>query len=320
MTLSQRTPPATPRPPIIVIGIEQEWAARSLETVLGPHGFAVVRAYSGRQTLDLAEVASPDVVLIDSRLPDINGIDVCRSLRDDRLLGAHVPVVITTSGPAPREFLRQAYLAGAWSVWEQPIDGELLVLRLQTWVDAKRVVNEAERESLVDLESGLYTYRGLHRRAKEVMADAARRRTPVACIAIGPALTSGAEQGDDLRLPPRLASEIGRGVAGVARASDVIGRVGGNEFAILAPMTSRDGAVELVERLRDHFAVTPLVAGDRLSRVSLQAGLAVTSEDPLAPRGDGSELLLRASTALRYAQSLRSADVRSFDEVPMTFV
>ncbi len=311
----------TSRPPIVVVGVEQEWAARSLETVLGPRGFAVVRAYSGRQTLDLAEVAAPDVVLVDSRLPDIDGVDVCRALRDERRIGLHVPIVLTTSGPAPRDFLRQAYQAGAWSVWEQPIDGELLLLRLQTWVDAKRVVDEAERVSLIDLDSGLYTPRGMSRRAREVMSDAARRNTPVSCIAIGPTIArAGQSAVDELPVPARLAIDIGRVVVSVARGSDVVGRMGSTEFAILAPMTEQRGAMELVERLRDKVAAMPaLVADGRASRVSLRAGIANARDSALDVR-DGHDLLMRASTALRYAQSSRTADVRTYEEVPATFV
>jgi diguanylate cyclase (GGDEF)-like protein len=321
--MSRPTPAAdvTSRPPIVVVGVEQEWAARSLETVLGPRGFAVVRAYSGRQTLHLAEVAAPDVVLIDSRLPDMDGVDVCRALREERRVGAHVPIVVTTSGPAPREFLREAYRAGAWSVWEQPIDGELLLLRLQTWVDAKRVVDDAERVSLVDLESGLYTYRGLSRRTREVMADALRRQTPVSCIAIGPMVSrNGTAAPDEQPVSPRIATEIGRIVSSVARASDVVGRMGSAEFAIVAPMTELRGAVELVERLRDKVATMPaLVVDGRSSRVALRAGLATATDNSVDVR-EGTDLLVRASTALRYAQSSRAMSVRTFDEVPSTFV
>lgn len=308
------------RPPIVVVGVEQEWAARSLESVLGPRGFAVVRAYSGRQTLDLAEVAAPDVVLIDSRLPDMDGVEVCHALRAERRIGAHVPVVLTTSGPAPREFMRAAYSAGAWSVWEQPIDGELLLLRLQTWVEAKRVVDDAERVSLVDLESGLYTYRGLSRRAREVMADATRRRTPVSCIAIGPIVTRSQSAAEETPVPLTVATEIGRTLAALARGSDVVGRMGATEFAILAPMTERAGAIELVERLRDKVAsMAPLVADGQSSRIALRAGLATNPAEGIELR-DGNDLLVRASTALRYAQSSRESHVRIFDDVPMTFV
>ena len=313
-------PDPSGRPPIVVVGIEQEWAARSLETVLGPRGFAVVRAYSGRQTLDLAEVAAPDAVLIDSRLPDMDGVDVCRILRDEQRVGRQVPVIVTTSGPAPRDFLRAAYEAGAWSVWEQPLDGELMLLRLQTWVDAKRVLDDTERSSLVDSESGLYSFRGLTRRAREVMAESVRRNTPVACIALAPMASRTASMAEELPVPARVATDVGRLLAGEARGSDVIGRMGASEFAILAPMTERAGALEMVERLRDRVASMPVRADEgRHSRIMLRAGLATLAPAALEQR-DGANLLARAAAALRFAQSSRASAVRSYDEVPSTFV
>jgi len=319
MSRPSSTAEPSARPPIVVIGVEQEWAARSLESVLGPGGVAVVRAYSGRQTLDLAEVAAPDVVVVDSRLPDIDGIDVCRALREERRIGAHVPVVLTTSGPAPRDFMRAAYAAGVWSVWEQPIDGELMLLRLQTWVDAKRVVDDAERVSLVDLESGLYTYRGLSRRAKEVLFDAARRQTPVTCIAISPMASRSGTPDDELPVSREIAVELGRIVSAEARGSDVVGRMGASDFVIVAPMTGSVGAAELVERIRDRLVTLPRTTGDRGARLTLRAGLAEASSRLLEAR-DGNDLLVQASTALRFAQSTRTNAVRTFAEVPTTFV
>jgi PleD family two-component response regulator len=313
-------PDAPSRPPIVVVGVEQEWAARSLESVMGPHGFALVRAYSGRQTLDLAEVAGADAVLIDSRLPDMDGVDVVRLLRDERRIGVHVPVVLTTSGPAPRDVLRAAYSAGAWSVWEQPVDAELQLLRLQTWVASKRIVDESERVSLVDAESGLYTFRGLSRRAGEMLADARRRKTPVSCIAVSPLLARPGLQMDDGEAVAMLSGEVGRLLGRVARGSDAVGRLGSMEFAVLAPMTAEAGAGELVERMRDALATLPQPAfAGGPAQIAVRAGVTTVPADSLDAR-DGTDLLLQASTALRYAQSTGSMHVHTFAEVPSTFV
>jgi diguanylate cyclase (GGDEF)-like protein len=320
------SPGDTPvRPPIIVIGIEQEWAARSLESVLGPRGFAVVRAYSGRQTLDLAEVAAPDVVIVDSRLPDLDGLEVCRMLRDEQRIGLHVPLVLTTSGPAPREFTRTAYTSGAWSVWEQPIDGELLLLRLDNWVRAKRLVDEAERAALVDSGTGLYTYQGLRRRVREVVADAARRATPVACVAIGVSGESdrgevvGRAASGEAGVPGTVSAELARAIAASTRASDVVGRLGSGDFAIVASATDRAGVEAFVERIRHDLADLPVLVQGVRPRVHLRAGVA-TLESKAVSAPESETLLMRAATALRYAQALRDTGVRRFEDVPATFV
>ena len=310
----------SPRPHLVVIGVEQEWSARSLETVLGPQGFVLERARSGKQTLELAATANPDVVLIDSRLSDIDGVEVCRQLREAGTLGAYVPVVLMTSGSAPREFVRDAYFAGAWSVWEQPLDGELLVLRLRTWITAKRSVDTIERSRLIDIRHGLYTHRGLQHRAREMIAEAARRQTPVACIAVGATTSDASGASYERLLPSSAMNELGRAVAELARASDVVGQIGTCAFAILAPMTGADGAETIVARLRDRVAKLPsyIENGEPVS-ILVRAGIA-TIEAPQTGQSENSDLLQRAATALRNAQSPRLSDVPTLGNMPPIFV
>ena len=45
------------RPLLTLIANSQEWHSRSLESVLGPHGYAVLRAYTGKQAVERAETA-----------------------------------------------------------------------------------------------------------------------------------------------------------------------------------------------------------------------------------------------------------------------
>lgn len=320
MAIAHTTIRSSARPPILVVGVEQEWAARSLDTVLSPHGFALVRGHSGRHTVELASSVSPDVVLIDSRLSDVDGLDVCRILRTEQRVGTHVPIVLMTSGAAPRDFLREAYLAGAWSVWEQPLDGELLVLRLRTWVDAKRVVDGADRVRLLDAESGLYTCRGLHHRVREMLADAVRRQTPLSCIAVGAVAVTDDAESADRPLPPQVCGDVGRALAAVPRGSDVVGQLGSSEFAILTPMTEQDGASRMVARIRSRVAELPAFreAGQQF-RIGVRAGVA-TIAPPTPSDASGTDLLVRASTALRFAHASRALSVPGFDEVPASFV
>jgi CheY-like chemotaxis protein len=89
-------------PPLVLLANDQEWSARSLESVLGPHGYASVRAFTGRQAIELARRVHPDVVIIDSGMPDITGIEICQRLREDPEFPRSTPIVVMTSGPASR--------------------------------------------------------------------------------------------------------------------------------------------------------------------------------------------------------------------------
>src|SRR5689334_9230500 len=99
--------------PLVLIANDQEWSARSLESILGLAGYSVVRAYTAQQALERARTTQPDLVILDAQMPDMHGFDVCRALRSDPRLGATTPIIITTSRPSGRTQRLEAYRTGA---------------------------------------------------------------------------------------------------------------------------------------------------------------------------------------------------------------
>jgi Response regulator containing a CheY-like receiver domain and a GGDEF domain len=175
-----------PASPLVLIANDQEWSARSIESILGPNGYSVVRAYTGQQALERARTSQPDIIILDAQMPDMHGFEVCRALRSDPRFSVTTPIVITTSGPSGRTQRLEAYRCGAWEFLGQPLDGEALLLKLATFLQSKQQVDVLREENLLDSGTGLYNMRGLARRAKEIGADALRRREALSCIVFGP--------------------------------------------------------------------------------------------------------------------------------------
>lgn len=131
-------------PTVILIANDQEWTARSLESVLAPHGFDIVRAYTGQQAIDGARSRLPSLILLDAQLPDIHGFEVCRVLRSDPSVGPGVPIIITTAGPSGRAQRLEATRAGAWDFLGQPLDGELVLAKVETYLAAAEAIRAAQ--------------------------------------------------------------------------------------------------------------------------------------------------------------------------------
>jgi DNA-binding response OmpR family regulator len=75
--------------------VEDERAVvRGLEYALTSEGFTVLWAETGRQALDLARGQHPHLILLDIRLPDLSGFDVCRQLRAE---GRRMPILMLTA-------------------------------------------------------------------------------------------------------------------------------------------------------------------------------------------------------------------------------
>jgi diguanylate cyclase (GGDEF)-like protein len=85
----------------------------------------------------------------------------------------------------------------------------------------------------------------------------------------------------------------------VCRAVDVVGRIGGEEFAVLLPQTDREGGLSVAERLRETVAAcTVSLAGGQTLSVSISIGVAEMARED----GDLSHLLGRADAALYEAK------------------
>lgn len=287
------------RSPLVLIANDQEWSARSLESILVPNGYTVIRAYTGQQALERALNARPDLVILDAQMPDVHGIEVCRLLREDPRFSATIPILITTAGPSGRVQRLDAYRAGAWEFLGQPLDGESLLLKLGTYLAAKRDADRTRDESLLDHDTGLYNMRGLSRRAREIGSEVYRRRQPLACLVLA------AESLDaDVPTQHRLTGELGRLLRDHGRSSDAIGRLGDGEFGVIAPATEARGALRLFERIQQ--SLTPMPT-DPSRSLSLQAGYSVVPDFGVAAI-DAVELLLRATTALRELRGAGSAE------------
>jgi diguanylate cyclase (GGDEF)-like protein len=305
--------------PLVLIANDQEWSARSLESILGPSGYSVVRAYTGQQALERVRTTQPDLIILDAQMPDVHGFEVCRLLRSDPRFSATTPIIITTSGPSGRTQRLEAYQAGAWEFLGQPIDGEALLLKLATFLRCKQEVDGLREESLLDPSTGLYNMRGLARRAHEIGADAFRRRDPLACVVFSPEPEDAGPDDPPDEEGERIAQQVGQLLKRSGRSSDAIGRLGHSEFAVIAPATSSDGALRLVRRLGGSIesAPIPVRGGERCLRV--RAGYCAVPDFAESPV-DAVELLLRATTALRdLKRDGESAQVRAFEQAPLSY-
>ncbi len=110
-------------------------------------GHAVVEAASGVEALAAFERARPDVVLLDIRMPGLDGVEVCRRMRA-LPCGELTPVLFMTALRDLDTFDR-AMLAGAFDFLTKPVSPAELVVRVQAALVLRRT--SIERESLASL-------------------------------------------------------------------------------------------------------------------------------------------------------------------------
>jgi PleD family two-component response regulator len=300
-------------PPLVVIANSQEWHTRSLESILGPHGYAVLRAYTGQQAIERCRSARPDVIIIDKELPDIDGLEVCRSLRDDPLISRCTPILVTSPGHSTRKDRLAALQAGAWDFLGSALDGEELPLRLDAYVSAKFEADRVRDESLLDQFTGLYNMQGLARRARELGSMAFRHHKALACVVFSPVPVGSATQAGSASEAATLLSavKLAKVLRERTRLSDATGRLGPTEFAVIAQGTDAAGALHLAERLMAGLRAMVDEQADGEMRVA--AGFDAVPNYHEAPV-DPAEMLARATKAMRQSRTANNGQwIRQFE-------
>ena len=287
-------------PPLVLLANDQEWSSRSLESVLGPRGFATVRAFTGKQALELVRTTRADAIVLDVALPDISGLDIIRVLREEPAFQAGTPVILLTSGTPTRAQRLEAYREGAWELLSEPYDIEALVLKLELFVRAKREADRTLEAGLLDSATGLYNARGLARRAREIGADAARRRSSIACVALMAHAegSSAPEAVVGLDLEASVLGRLSEVCRQSARISDVVGRLGRSELVVIAPSTDAEGAERIIARVRGQIEEVPVPIGGQQRQLRVTSGFAAV-DDFSTSSSDVVSLLLKAAGELR---------------------
>ncbi len=285
------------RPPLVLLVNDQEWSLRSLESIIGPRGYAVIRAYNGFQGLERMRSSTPDVIICDLELGDMNGLEFARNIRNMGL-PRYIPLIITTSSNPGRQLRLDALEAGAWDLLAYPLDGQELVLKLKAYAAAKFDADRATDNALMDDSTGLYNMKGLAKRAQELGSHAYRHAEPMACVVFS-VVPNGAGEATNEALSRAMAA-VGDAIKVLGRESDAIGKIGRSGFAVVAPETNKEGAILLAERFSQFLKAQAFDTSD-LENFVIQAGYDAVSDFREAPM-DPTELITRATSASNRAE------------------
>jgi len=114
-----------PRPRVLVVDDEPQ-ILRALRVILRESGFEALPASTGEEALDLAALQHPDAGIVDLLLPDIDGVELCRRLRE----WTDIPLIVL-SAVGDEDAKVRALAAGADDYVTKPFGPRELVARLQ---------------------------------------------------------------------------------------------------------------------------------------------------------------------------------------------
>lgn len=126
----------------ILLVEDDERISEPLLRVLGTEGFEAVHASTGLEGLELLTARRPDLLLLDLTLPDIDGLDVCRKVREER---PELPIIMLTARAEEMDVI-VGLGAGADDYVPKPFRLAELVARIKARLRVAEAANQMPRE------------------------------------------------------------------------------------------------------------------------------------------------------------------------------
>ena len=131
-TGARQTPGAAPRRPRILVVEDNPVSLELMVELLSPRGFEVHACSDGREVMRLAKAHRPDLILLDINLPNIDGLTLARTLREDPETRATTILAVSAYAMAGDE--ERVLKAGCDGFIPKPIDTKTVLSTVSTFL------------------------------------------------------------------------------------------------------------------------------------------------------------------------------------------
>ena len=271
----------------------------------------------GSEAVDMARSISPDLILLDVEMPDIDGISVCERIKSDPAF-QDVPILfVTVHSDVDMEV--RALAAGAVDFITKPPHPHVVRARVKSYLALKQRSDQLRRLTTIDGLTGVGNRRAFDAALDIEWRRACRTGEPLSLLMIDVDHfkrfndSYGHQAGDDC-----LRGVAQTLAAAINRPGDVTARYGGEEFAMLLPNCVRDHAVTFAETVLTRVAAlgVPHAASDVASHVTVSIGAASFTSVCQAERAElrkGGGCSILESCRLGSADLLKAADLALYE-------
>ncbi len=263
--------------PKILIVDDQDSVRLLIRQVLSTDGYQIAESVDGRSALTLLPEFKPDLVLLDCIMPGMDGIELCRHIKESPD-GQLLPVLMVTS-LEDEIAVERAFAAGVSDYVTKPINFAVLRQRVRYLLKAGIAERQVRHLAFHDALTGLANRVLLRERLRHGIARAAREKKMLGLVFVD--LDNFKWVNDTLghSVGDQVLKSVAARLKQAVRDCDTVARLGGDEFVLLVEnMVSSQHVATVAQKVLDSIHV-PLRSGGRELRLGGSLGIAIYPND-----------------------------------------
>ncbi len=291
-TLSQLTSAVTPEPYRIMIVDDDPQMAEYHALILQEAGMITLAVNDPLQVMSPLFEFKPDLILMDMYMPGCNGMELAKAIRQ---IGSYfsIPIVyLSSETDLDKQF--QAMQTGGDAFLTKPINPHRLVSSVAVRAERMKIIRS---QMVRDSMTGLFNHTATKEQLDTVIAYAQRKQEEVCFAMIDVDKFKGVNDTYGHPIGDRVLIALARLIRQRVRKADIVGRFGGEEFAVILPGCSISEAVTLLNEVRESFAAVTFEAKEETFSCTFSCGVA-----PLSLFGDATAINAGADEALYAAK------------------
>lgn len=275
-----------------------------LKVALAMEGYEVHTATNGREALSAIESFQPDLVVSDIMMPEVNGYELARRIRENPLT-RYIPIILQSAARIEAEDFRLGAEVGALGFITNIEDLGLLLARSRTLLDFRAHLDTVEEAAYTDHLTGAANRRRFDEQLDREIERAERYGHPFCLVLLDiddfKKINDefGHKTGDEVI--NHLAEILQEGI----RAPDLGARIGGDEFAVILVETTIARGFEVADRLRQTIKASDFPAGGS-GTIKITASFGIV--EFLSDERTSAELLARRADAALYEAKREGRD------------
>lgn len=263
--------------PKVLVADDNEEMLETLERIFSFYQFEVLKANNGLEAVEIARRVTPDIILLDGMMPEMDGFDACKELKSSDQT-KDLPIVFLTANYTDVQDRIKGFELGADDYLLKPFNSKELVTRVNTILKRTEMLRlikqeneeltnknkyikqelasflertkKTDKNSIIDPLTGLYNFAFFKRRLREEYLRAIRYESPLSLVIIGVNNFEKINETLGYQLGNYIIIRMANYILNKTREVDILCHHQDDGFCILLPQTNEQGGFNKAERIR----------------------------------------------------------------------